>query len=87
MALAWADVSRCLSPALTAGWAKYARIMSLLADRSLPGHASRAARDHAPRGGIGPLALGALGVVYGNIGTSPLYAMDQIFRARPGAGA
>lgn len=26
-----------------------------------------------------PLALGALGVVYGDIGTSPLYAMGEIF--------
>ena len=26
---------------------------------------------------------GALGVVYGDIGTSPLYAMDQIFRVAP----
>ena len=25
------------------------------------------------------LAIGALGVVYGDIGTSPLYAIDQIF--------
>ena len=37
-------------------------------------------------GGIGPLALGALGVVYGDIGTSPLYAMDQIFRVAPPHG-
>ena len=36
-----------------------------------------------PKGGVGPLALGALGVVYGDIGTSPLYAMDQIFRVAP----
>ena len=41
------------------------------------------AHDHAPRGGVGALALGALGVVYGDIGTSPLYAMDQIFRVAP----
>ena len=34
---------------------------------------------HAPRGGIAALTLGALGIVYGDIGTSPLYAMDQIF--------
>ncbi|WP_294533638.1 KUP/HAK/KT family potassium transporter [uncultured Rhodoblastus sp.] len=34
---------------------------------------------HAPRGGLASLSLGALGVVYGGIGTSPLYAMDQIF--------
>src|ERR1035441_2571902 len=28
-----------------------------------------------PRGSLGMLALGALGVVYGDIGTSPLYSM------------
>jgi KUP system potassium uptake protein len=32
-------------------------------------------RSHAPRGSLGALALGALGVVYGDIGTSPLYTM------------
>ncbi len=31
------------------------------------------------RGGLAPLAVGALGVVYGDIGTSPLYAMKEIF--------
>jgi KUP system potassium uptake protein len=34
---------------------------------------------HAPRGGVAALSIGALGVVYGDIGTSPLYAIDQIF--------
>jgi KUP system potassium uptake protein len=41
---------------------------------------------HAPpRGGTGALAVAALGIVYGDIGTSPLYAIDQIFfgPARP----
>ncbi len=32
-------------------------------------------KTHAPRGSLGTLALGALGVVYGDIGTSPLYTM------------
>ncbi len=32
-----------------------------------------------PRGGQTALTIGALGVVLGNIGTSPLYAIDQIF--------
>ncbi|HUI19539.1 MAG TPA: KUP/HAK/KT family potassium transporter [Methylocella sp.] len=32
-----------------------------------------------PRGKLAALAIGALGVVYGDIGTSPLYAIDQIF--------
>ena len=35
--------------------------------------------QHAPRGGLAALAIGAIGVVYGDIGTSPLYAIDQIF--------
>src|SRR5579883_474387 len=34
---------------------------------------------HAPRGGLAVLTLGALGVVYGDIGTSPLYAVNEIF--------
>jgi len=31
---------------------------------------------------LAPLALGALGVVYGDIGTSPLYALRETFRGR-----
>ena len=42
--------------------------------------------SHAPRGGFAGLSIGALGVVYGDIGTSPLYAMDQLFLGRTGAG-
>ena len=57
--------------------------MSLLVDRPHRADAARQAHDHAPHGGVAPLALGALGVVYGDIGTSPLYAMDQIFRVAP----
>jgi KUP system potassium uptake protein len=34
---------------------------------------------HALRGKLLPLALGALGVVYGDIGTSPLYAVAECF--------
>ena len=58
--------------------------MSLLVDRPHRAHAARHAHDHAPRGNVGPLALGALGVVFGSVGTSPLYAMDQIFRVASG---
>jgi len=43
------------------------------------------ARSHAPRGGFAALSVGALGIVYGDIGTSPLYAMDQLFLGRAGA--
>ncbi len=32
-----------------------------------------------PSGNLAALTIGALGVVYGDIGTSPLYAIDQIF--------
>jgi KUP system potassium uptake protein len=48
-----------------------------------PGHG--AAHHHQDRGAISWLALGALGVVYGDIGTSPLYAMKECFRKPPGA--
>jgi KUP system potassium uptake protein len=34
---------------------------------------------HPPRQNLGVLALGALGVVYGDIGTSPLYTMKEVF--------
>jgi len=38
-----------------------------------------AGADHHPRDGWARLALGAVGVVYGDIGTSPLYAMKEVF--------
>ena len=37
-----------------------------------PGH-------HGPRQSLAKLSLGALGIVYGDIGTSPLYAMKETF--------
>lgn len=40
-----------------------------------------------PRGRTAVLSLGALGVVYGDIGTSPLYAFREAVRATGGAGA
>lgn len=36
-------------------------------------------KDHHVAQGLLPLALGALGVVYGDIGTSPLYALRECF--------
>jgi K+ transporter len=39
--------------------------------------------SHAPHGSFAALTVGALGVVYGDIGTSPLYAMDRSFFGRP----
>jgi KUP system potassium uptake protein len=44
------------------------------------------APSHARRGSFAALTLGALGIVYGDIGTSPLYAMDALFLGRTGAG-
>jgi KUP system potassium uptake protein len=35
--------------------------------------------DHSSRGRIAPLAVAALGVVFGDIGTSPLYAISACF--------
>ena len=35
--------------------------------------------SHVRRGGFATLTVGSLGIVYGDIGTSPLYAMDQLF--------
>ncbi len=37
------------------------------------------AHGHTPRGPVALLALGALGIVYGDIGTSPLYAFRETF--------
>jgi len=38
-----------------------------------------AAGQHGPQESLGKLALGAIGVVYGDIGTSPLYALKETF--------
>jgi KUP system potassium uptake protein len=47
------------------------------------------ASDHTPhsRKDLGVLILGALGVVYGDIGTSPIYAFRQAMSIRPGASS
>ena len=37
------------------------------------------AASHKPHSGQAALTIGAIGVVFGDIGTSPLYAVDQIF--------
>jgi KUP system potassium uptake protein len=48
--------------------------MSSSSPASRSSHAAPA--HHAPTGGLGALALGALGVVFGDIGTSPLYTLQ-----------
>src|SRR4051812_22294090 len=42
---------------------------------------------HAPRQDLPVLLLGALGVVFGDIGTSPIYAFRQAMQVRPGAAS
>ena len=41
--------------------------------------------SHVARGSFAALGVAALGIVYGDIGTSPLYAMDQLFFGRADA--
>src|SRR5437764_12197266 len=44
-------------------------------------------QDHAPAAtGIWMLTLGSIGVVYGDIGTSPLYALREAVTAAVGTG-
>src|SRR5690348_10241472 len=44
-----------------------------------PTSAGEAPARHAPSDSIAKLMLGAIGVVYGDIGTSPLYTMNESF--------
>ncbi|WP_205927304.1 potassium transporter Kup [Rhizobium sp. P32RR-XVIII] len=43
--------------------------------------------DHETRSGLPSLVLAALGVVYGDIGTSPLYAFREALHATAGSGS
>ena len=49
----------------------------ITADNILP--AETAAEHHGPREALPKLMLGAIGIVYGDIGTSPLYTMKESF--------
>jgi KUP system potassium uptake protein len=51
---------------------------------SAPGGAATAKPRHIAKGGLATLVLGAIGVVQGNIGTTPLYALNQLFFGRAG---
>lgn len=47
-----------------------------------PTHSTHTARGAAPvRSTLAGLTLGAVGIVFGGIGTSPLYALDALFRS------
>ena len=52
-------------------------------------HAPGDPHAHGPKGhGLGALTLGAIGVVFGDIGTSPLYAMrEALHHSRSGGTA
>jgi KUP system potassium uptake protein len=53
-----------------------------------PGHGPRPHPEARPRGGrLAYLGLAALGVVYGDIGTSPLYALRETFKPEYGLAA
>jgi KUP system potassium uptake protein len=62
------------------------RAMARVAPDTAPPRREEGRRREAPRRtGVAALSLGALGVVFGDIGTSPLYAMQAIFSADAGA--
>src|SRR6185503_10357248 len=47
---------------------------------NIPGNGSvESGPPHGPQEGLPALTLGALGVVFGDIGTSPLYALKESF--------
>ena len=52
-------------------------VNDISADNILP--VEQPASHHGPKEGLPKLMLGAIGVVYGDIGTSPLYAMKESF--------
>jgi len=54
-----------------------AAVNEITADNVLP--PAEAGRHHGPKEPLPALMLGAIGVVYGDIGTSPLYAMKESF--------
>src|SRR5581483_2055496 len=58
---------------------------SLRTDASSAGSGRQRGRHDGGVGGACGLALGALGVVFGDIGTSPLYAMQTVFSIDNGA--
>src|SRR2546423_8462054 len=62
---------------LYAHHAHIAAVNEVTADNILP--PAEAAGHHGPRETLPKLMLGAIGIVYGDIGTSPLYTMKESF--------
>ena len=54
--------------------------------RPTTGSANTSAKRRSLRKGLAGLSLAALGIVYGDIGTSPLYALKVAVQAGSGAG-
>ena len=51
------------------------------------GHGSGHGHDHGGHGSLASLTLGSIGVVYGDIGTSPLYALRESLAHTAGIGS
>ncbi len=60
-------------------FAEHARPPLLAEDAVQHAQSDQTDEGHHPQGAVGVLALGALGVVFGDIGTSPIYTMREIF--------
>src|SRR5215204_5164409 len=54
---------------------------------SIASSAPAEAKDNHARAGFWTLTLGSVGVVYGDIGTSPLYALKESLTAAAAGGA
>jgi KUP system potassium uptake protein len=48
-------------------------------EHALPGHADEESRGHHIHGSLGKLVVGSIGIVFGDIGTSPIYAFRETF--------
>ena len=59
------------------------RSASIMTSRGT-GHTHDNPASHAPHGSVAALSIAAAGIVYGDIGTSPLYALDQLFLSHGG---
>jgi KUP system potassium uptake protein len=60
--------------------------MSVTVDTSHDGNGAEHHGGHAAKAGFWALALGSVGVVYGDIGTSPLYALREALHHAQGDG-
>ncbi len=61
--------------------------MTVTGEASHDNHGADGHGDHKAKAGFWALALGSVGVVYGDIGTSPLYAMREALHHAAGAAA